>query len=304
MKTEEFNKYLEEYKEQIDAKLREIVSGTNYSEQFRKVLEYALFPGGKRLRPVLCLEWHNVFAPADEYALSFACGIEILHSYSLIHDDMPCMDNDDIRRGKPSVHKKFGEGVALLAGDALLDLAYKVLYAPTPDSEVGPFYLYSAMCGDEGLIKGQYADLYGNIETRDGLTEMYKLKTGALITLSCICGYALGNNLNYKTCKKITECLRDNITDSEIVPDDRRLLDYVMVTGFGDSFGTAFQLYDDITEYIDGETIGKTNIMNHTDLDTAKRMLNSKLNDAANTLDIVNGDTAFLRELLNKFVIV
>ena len=127
MKTEEFNKYLEEYKEQIDAKLREIVSGTNYSEQFRKVLEYALFPGGKRLRPVLCLEWHNVFAPADEYALSFACGIELLHSYSLIHDDMPCMDNDDFRRGKPSVHKKFGEGVALLAGDALLDLAYKVL---------------------------------------------------------------------------------------------------------------------------------------------------------------------------------
>lgn len=305
MKIDEFNKYTDGYREQIDAELKKIIDGLYYSDEFKEVLCYALFPGGKRLRPILMLEWHNIFAPADSYALRYACGLEILHAYSLIHDDMPCMDNDEIRRGKPTVHKKYGEGMALLAGDALMDLAYRILTMPTPDDEVGPFCMFEDMCGDCGLIRGQYSDLYGKIDNINDLLKMYKHKTGALIKLSCISGYVLGNNLNYKACKSFAQTLQnESKDDSVVITDDRMLLNYALAGGFGDAFGTAFQLYDDISEYIDGEKISQTSVMNYVDLDEAKRMLNSRLNDAVKSLDAVDGNTAYLKELLNKFIVI
>ena len=304
MKIDEYKKYSDGYKEQIDAELKKIIGELNYSDDFKEVLEYALFPGGKRLRPILMLEWHNMFAPADYYALRYACGLEILHAYSLIHDDMPCMDNDDYRRGKPTVHKKYGEGIALLAGDALLDLAYRILTMPTPASEVGPFCLFKDMCGDGGLIHGQYCDLYGKIDNLDDLLEMCRHKTGALIKLSCISGFALGNNLDYKKCKALFETPPSDETVATDISDDTLLLNYVLAGGFGDAFGAAFQLYDDISEYINGEKITSTSVMNYVDLDEAKRMLNTLLNDAADTLEALRGDTSFLRELLNRFIII
>lgn len=304
MKIDEYKKYSDGYKEQIDAELKKIIGELNYSADFKEVLEYALFPGGKRLRPILMLEWHNMFAPTDYYALRYACGLEILHAYSLIHDDMPCMDNDDYRRGKPSVHKKYGEGVALLAGDALMDLAYRILNVPTPALEVGPFCLFKDMCGDGGLIHGQYCDLYGKIDNLEDLLEMCRHKTGALIKLACISGFALGNNLDYKKCKALLEGQSSDETAATDMSDDNLLLNYALASGFGDAFGAAFQLYDDISEYINGEKISSTSVMNYVDLDEAKKMLNTLLNDAADTLEALRGDTAFLRELLNRFIII
>ena len=305
MKIDEFNKYTDGYREQIDAELKKIIAELYYPDEFKEVLSYALFPGGKRLRPILMLEWHNIFAPADSYALRYACGLEIMHAYSLIHDDMPCMDNDEIRRGKPTVHKKYGEGMALLAGDALMDLAYRILSMPTPDDEVGLFNMFSDMCGDCGLIRGQYSDLFGKINGLDDLLKMYKHKTGALIKLCCISGFALGNNLNYKTYKTFEQKLQQDSNDSAVVvSDDDMLLNYALAGGFGDAFGTAFQLYDDISEYIGGEKISQTSVMNYVDLDEAKRMLNSRLNDAAKALDALRGNTAYFKELLNKFIII
>ncbi|MDE5563386.1 MAG: polyprenyl synthetase family protein [Clostridiales bacterium] len=304
MKIDEYKKYSDGYKEQIDAELKKIIGELNYSADFKEVLEYALFPGGKRLRPILMLEWHNMFAPADYYALRFACGLEILHAYSLIHDDMPCMDNDDYRRGKPTVHKKYGEGMALLAGDALMDLAYRILSMPTPALEVGPFCMFKDMCGDGGLIHGQYCDLYGKIDNVEDLLEMYRHKTGALIKLACIGGFALGNNLDYKKCKAFLEGQSTDETAAADISDDRLLLNYTLASGFGEAFGAAFQLYDDISEYINGDRITSTSIMNYVDLDEAKKMLNTMLNDAADTLEALRGDTAFLRELLNRFIII
>ncbi|MDE6029357.1 MAG: polyprenyl synthetase family protein [Clostridiales bacterium] len=304
MKIDEYKKYSDGYKEQIDAELKKIISELNYSADFKEVLEYALFSGGKRIRPILMLEWHNMFAPADYYALRYACGLEILHSYSLIHDDMPCMDNDDYRRGKPTVHKKYGEGMALLAGDALLDLAYRILSMPTPSLEVGPFCLFKDMCGDNGLIHGQYCDLYGKIDNLDDLLEMCKHKTGALIKLSCISGYALGNNLDYKKCKALFEAPSNDEAAAADISDDMLLLNYALASGFGEAFGAAFQLYDDISEYINGEKVTSTSVMNYVDLDEAKKMLNTLLNDAADALEGLNGDTSFLRELLNRFIII
>lgn len=301
--SEIFDSRMTEWREQIDAKLKELVGRTLYPNEFKSILEYALFPGGKRLRPVLFLAWHELFADIDEYALEYACGIEILHSYSLIHDDMPCMDNDDMRRGKPSVHVRYGEGAALLAGDALLDLAYRILYAPTARCEKTPLTMTYAPFGDNGLIHGQYLDLFGNINSLDDLLKVHALKTGALISFACTSGSTIGrcmlynaeNDLAYSTggdCKPI-------ITDRSDYSDG-----YAAAVDFGEAFGVAFQLYDDITEYIAGESISGTSVLNYIDLEQAKAMLNGKLNDAAKALKLVSvGDAAFLRELLDKFVI-
>ena len=305
MKLEEYKKYSDGYKEQIDAELKKIIGELNYSAEFKEVLDYALFPGGKRLRPMLMLEWHNVFSPADNYALRYACGLEILHTYSLIHDDMPCMDNDDVRRGKPTVHKKYGEGMALLAGDALLDLAYRILSMPTPATEVSPFFMFKDLCGDMGLIEGQYRDLYGKIDNLDDLLVMCRHKTGALIKLSCVSGFALGNNLDYKKCKALFETSPQSLSQAEAsISSDGLLLNYVLTCGFGDSLGEAFQLYDDISEYIEGQKITSTSIMNYVDLDEAKKMLNTLLNDAADALEPLRERTGFLREILNRLIII
>ena len=101
-----FDTRMMEWREQIDKCLFKIIAGSSYPAEFKSILDYEVFPGGKRLRPILFLEWHSLYAPPDESALLFACGLELMHAYSLIHDDMPCMDNDDMRRGKPSVHKE------------------------------------------------------------------------------------------------------------------------------------------------------------------------------------------------------
>ncbi|MCH5165757.1 MAG: polyprenyl synthetase family protein [Clostridiales bacterium] len=306
--SELFDERLADWKEQIDAELKNILDSLEYADEFKEILEYALFPGGKRLRPILLLEWHSVFSPPDEYALRYACGIEILHSYSLIHDDMPCMDNDDLRRGKPTVHKKYGEGKALLAGDALMDLAYRILNMPTPRGDASPFNLYPALCGDMGLINGQFIDLYGKINSLDDLVKMYRLKTGALIKLACVSGFMLGNNLNYQSGDKFVGSLFGNYVKSVITdraaPEDERMIKYVMASGFGEAFGCAFQLYDDITEYIAGEKLSETSALKFIDLEEAKIALNNHLNDAAKTLEIVGGDTEYLSEFLQKFVIV
>lgn len=303
--SKEFDMRLAEWKEQIDDCLNSMVEGLGYTDEFKEILRYALFPGGKRLRPILTLEWHNLFSPPDEYALRYACGIEILHSYSLIHDDMPCMDNDDYRRGALTVHKKYGEGKALLAGDALMDLAYRILNTPTPQGKVSPFVMLAGSCGDAGLIHGQYLDLYGELRTLDELLKMYRYKTGALITLACMSGFALGNNLDYIEYDKLVDSIADGKPHRiNRDADDRRIVDSVLAMGFGEKFGCAFQLYDDISEYIGGEELSATSVLKFVDLDEAKRLLNTKLNDALQILDTLNGDAFFLRELLKKFVIV
>ncbi|MBD5132302.1 MAG: hypothetical protein HDT28_06945 [Clostridiales bacterium] len=297
-----FESRLAEWKEQIDERLEKLVGELHYAEPFKEVLRYALFPGGKRLRPILTLELHSLFCPPDEYALDYACGIEMLHSYSLIHDDMPCMDNDDYRRDKLTVHKRYGEGVALLAGDALLDLSYRILSCPMPDGKSSPFIGYSGAGGDMGLIRGQYSDLYGEITSLDELFKMYDFKTGALIRLACDSGYALGNRSRVSVVggdlgRTFTVSAHEEVDESAII-------DSLRVNDFARAFGRAFQLYDDISEYLEGLSIGERSVLKFLDLDDAKKELNLMLNNAAKKLDLLGGDTRFLNELVQKFVIV
>lgn len=167
----------------------------------RRVFEaarYSLLSGGKRLRPALFLEFYRLCGGKAEDALPFACALEMIHTYSLIHDDLPCMDNDDLRRGKPTCHKAFGEWTAVLAGDALLNRAYEVM-AEAADAFLRPINAVRTMshlarcAGIYGMVGGQTMDL----QMEEGalgpehLPEMVALKTGALLSAACVGGCLL-----------------------------------------------------------------------------------------------------------------
>ena len=171
--------------EEIDATLKELIDRkkSSYPNALHSAMEYALFPGGKRVRPYLTYIVAQFVGIDIEIVKPLAIAIELIHSYSLIHDDMPCMDNDDYRRGKLSCHKAFGEGIALLAGDALLNLAYEVLFdAVVENSDLAQSASIIAKCaGAEGMIGGQAIEFSEAVLDEGLVTELCKKKTGALI---------------------------------------------------------------------------------------------------------------------------
>ena len=200
--------------------------------------QYSLFAGGKRIRPTLTLEFCRMFGGSDAAALPFACAVEMIHTYSLIHDDLPCMDNDDLRRGKPTNHKAFGESTALLAGDSLLtgafELAASNLEAGVENAAMGVAYLASSV-GRYGMVGGQIMDLQGEGRelTLDELLKLHSLKTGALINASAVLG-ALAAGVSFT---------------------DPRMQDVVT---YSEKIGLAFQIVDDILDRTgDVETLGK-----------------------------------------------
>ena len=189
---------------------------------------YSLFAGGKRIRPMLTIEFCRLFGGEEEAALPFACAVEMIHTYSLIHDDLPCMDDDELRRGKPCNHKVFGEGMALLAGDALLTGAFE---AAATNTVAGPeisalAVAYLANCvGRYGMIGGQVMDLEGEGKEMglEALIKLHSLKTGALIGASCVLG-ALAAGIRFDE-----PCMIDIVTYSE-------------------NIGLVFQIIDDILD--------------------------------------------------------
>ena len=199
---------------------------------------YSLFAGGKRIRPLLTLEFCRLFGGEDAAALPFACAVEMIHTYSLIHDDLPCMDDDDMRRGKPTNHKVFGESTALLAGDALLTGAFE---AAASNTEVGAevsakAVAYLASCaGRYGMVGGQIMDLEGEKKklTLEELIKLHSLKTGALISAASVLG-ALAAGVEFTD-----PCMEDVVT-------------------YAENIGLAFQIVDDILDCTgDAETLGK-----------------------------------------------
>lgn len=199
---------------------------------------YSLFAGGKRIRPALTLEFCRMFGGDDAAALPFACAVEMIHTYSLIHDDLPCMDDDEMRRGKPTNHKVYGESTALLAGDSLLTGAFEVAAS---NSEAGSdvsakAVAYLASCaGRYGMVGGQIMDLEGEQKklTLDQLLKLHSLKTGALISAAAVMGaLAAGVELT-----------------------DPRMEDVVT---FAENIGLAFQIVDDILDQTgNAEELGK-----------------------------------------------
>ena len=205
-------------------------------------MRYGVLDGGKRLRPLLVLAANQAVAGHRQAALRAACAVELIHAYSLVHDDMPCMDNDVLRRGKPTVHVQFGEAQAMLAGDAMQALAFEVL---TPDLEVPPV-LQARLCallarsaGHAGMAGGQAIDLasIGKPLTEAALRDMHRRKTGALLQASVMMGAACGMTHTSTTDASAWQALSD----------------------YGDALGLAFQVVDDVLDVTQAsETLGKT----------------------------------------------
>lgn len=227
---------IKEYKEAVNKKLDEYLK-IQYPEEIWESMRYSVLAGGKRIRPVLTLETCNVLSGSYEKALPAACAIEMLHCQSLIHDDLPCMDNDDYRRGKLTNHKVFGESTAVLAGDALLSFAPQMIIQHTvcDDSvklKILEEFLINA--GAEKLIAGQVVDIAseGKQISKETLDFIHKNKTGALFKLSLRIGAILGGA-------------------------DEKIL--TALTEFAEKLGLAFQISDDILdETATIETLGKT----------------------------------------------
>ena len=202
-----------------------------------EAMRYGVLDGGKRLRPLLVLSAAEAVRGDHEAAMRAAVAVELIHAYSLIHDDMPCMDNDVLRRGKPTVHVKFGEAQAMLAGDAMQALAFEVL---TPEAGVAPALqarlvgLLARAAGHIGMAGGQAIDLasIGKPLTESALRDMHRRKTGALLQASVLMGAACGS-----TTPQSWQALQD----------------------YGAAIGLAFQVVDDILDVTQAsETLGKT----------------------------------------------
>jgi geranylgeranyl diphosphate synthase, type II len=202
-----------------------------------KAMRYSLFAGGKRLRPILCLAAAEACRGKVHNALPLACALECIHTYSLVHDDLPSMDNDDFRRGRPTCHKVFGEGVAVLAGDALLTVAFEIVSRAKPTRRYGISILLrevAVAAGSQKLIAGQVADLEaeGKHVKRGQLQFIHENKTAAILRSSVRLGAMSAN------------------------ADARKL---AAITRFGERLGLAFQIIDDILDVTQtSEKLGKS----------------------------------------------
>lgn len=240
--------FFEEDRIAVDVELERFLPAENMPPpSIHQAMRYSVFAGGKRIRPILCLETARIFDADVSPAFFPACAIEFIHTYSLIHDDLPALDNDDLRRGKPTCHKKFGEATAILAGDALLTLAFETLAAaPVPaDRRVAMVREISSAAGTiNGMVGGQVADL--EAEGRNAGPEMlqyiHRSKTAALIRASVAAGaLCAGASPSSLTCLK----------------------------QFGELVGLAFQVTDDILDVEEssaalGKTAGKDSAQQKT----------------------------------------
>src|SRR5713226_2388922 len=230
--------YLKSRQQKIDRALDRYLPEENVKPAtIHKAMRYSLFAGGKRLRPILCLAAAETCSGKIDHALPLACALECVHTYSLVHDDLPSMDNDDFRRGRLTCHKVFGDGIAVLAGDALLTIAFEIVSRakPTPRYNMSILLREIAVAaGSRKLIAGQVADLEaeGRNVSREQLRYIHENKTAAILTTSVRLGAMSAN------------------------ADARKLS---AITKFGRALGLAFQIIDDILDVTQtSEKLGKS----------------------------------------------
>ena len=279
---------LKEYTCLINEELDRLIKTQNCPEkELLESMKYSLMAGGKRLRPALVLEGYRLFKDDYEKAVPFACAMEMVHTFSLIHDDLPAIDNDDLRRGKPTNHKVFGESTAILAGDGLLDYAYKVIASDLQnldniENKVKAFKIFSDNVFD--MIKGEYVDIEN--EGKDILISelmyMHDNKTAALIRASLTMGATLAGATN----------------------DEIKVL-----TEYANIIGLTFQIRDDILGEVGDEKVlgkpighdktkGKRTFVTVLGLDEAKKQLEQKTEEAQNALvKFSKYNTYFFNEL-------
>ena len=274
---------LARYKGIVEEKLFAIVDGCGAPKDLKSAMRYSLEAGGKRLRPAMTLYVCEILGGDIRRALPFACALEMIHTYSLIHDDLPCMDNDDYRRGMPSNHKVFGEANAVLAGDGLLSLAFDTMLAAIAAQAV------SEGAGVQGMVAGQVADLASEksgARDMDTLRFIHINKTGAMIRASLLAGGCVAG------------------------ADEEQLK---ALSDFGYAYGDLFQMTDDILD-IEGsfESMGKTlgkdaqegklTYISLVGLEEAKKIAGQTAENALAALEIFGEKAWLLRELTNATV--
>lgn len=262
---------LKEYANKTDTYLKEYYDDAKNDLIF-EAEKYSLLSGGKRIRAFLVFEFCKAFGKSENEAAPFACAVEMIHAYSLIHDDLPCMDDDDFRRGKLSNHKVFGEAMAVLAGDALLTKAFEIAasnkYVP-PHVAVEAVKLLAEAAGDNGMVGGQALDITAErckIKNIDMLKNIHRLKTGAMIAVSAQLG-----------------CLAAGI--------DKNSDAFHNAEKYAENIGIAFQIIDDILDVVgDSSVLGKNvgsdkdndklTYMSFYDVKTAKVLAEKLTNEA------------------------
>lgn len=278
---------LKEYSELVNQEIEKILFIKDCPEKnLRESMKYSLTAGGKRLRPALILEGYRLFRPDYKEALPFACAMEMIHTFSLIHDDLPAIDNDDLRRGKPTNHKVFGESTAILAGDALLNMAYEYVAQNLCEegninNKIKAFDILSNVTGN--MIKGEFVDisLEGKKITESELMYMHDNKTAALIKGSLLIGATLAG-ASEKQLKILEE--------------------------YAEIIGVNFQIKDDILsetgdEKILGKPIGKDKIRGKCTfvtvfgLEKSKEKLEKYTMNAIAKIKELNTNTEFFEEL-------
>ncbi len=287
-----FREYFKQQQRFVDAQLERLVPpASTPPETIHRAMRYSLFAGGKRIRPILCLEAAGAVADLAPGAEEAACALELVHTYSLVHDDLPALDNDDLRRGRPTCHKQFGEAMAILAGDALLTLAFRVL------SQIRAAEGRRAQLAEElavaagtvgGMIGGQVADLEGEGQqpTAGLLETIHRAKTGALLRASARMGAICAG------------------------ADSRQL---AALACYGQHAGLAFQIVDDILDVEQSsEALGKTagkDAEQHKitfpavyGLEESHRMAEQERRGAHRALEVFGERGAHLRELADLIV--
>ncbi len=294
MKYKPLENKLSEVSELLYYRMAEILplqSGTLEQKLFES-MRYVTLSGGKRLRPFLTIITAQLFGVSLESALNTAAAIEFIHSYSLVHDDLPAMDNDDFRRGQPSCHKQFGEAIAILTGDALLTFAFQVLVDPTthrdPVVRVELVEAISKASGFNGMVGGQVIDIvteHSQLEFNE-IVRLQRMKTGALFAISCEAGAILG-----KANKNLRNSLR----------------------AYANNIGLAFQITDDLldaegTREKTGKSVnkdkaaGKATFISAMGIDKARAQAQLLAQQAVEHLNAF-GEQASMLKLLAEFVI-
>lgn len=288
----DFNRYLTEKKHLVEQKLDFLVPENSEIPVITEAMRYSLLAGGKRLRPILAIMSCELLGGSEDEVLPFACCIEMIHTYSLIHDDLPSMDNDDLRRGKPTNHRVFGDGYAVLAGDALLNYAFETMAGIVSNNRsfeyIRAMEVISRSSGILGMIGGQCIDLYSENKDIDiaTLKMMHSKKTGALITASLAVGAILAKGQEEDI---------NNIIE------------------FGDLIGLAYQIADDILDVSGSEVklgkgvnkdanIHKSNFISLYGMDKSRQIAGELIEEAKLKLYKYGNKGCYLKELADYII--
>jgi len=282
-----------EYREIIEGALSAYIAACGAPRQLREAMEYSLNAGGKRLRPVLALFTCDMLGGDVRRALPFACALEMIHTYSLIHDDLPCMDDDDFRRGRPSNHRVFGEANAVLAGDGLLSYAFEIMIdavkADVSENTINAAAAVALGAGVKGMVAGQAIDLASETADDPGIDELRFIqanKTAAMIKASILAGAHIAG-----------------ASEEQLAALGR----------YGEAYGALFQMTDDILDVEgDFEGMGKTLVKDEAEnkltyislygMSRAKELAEETARQAVDAIEIFGERAALLRELAKSCI--